>query len=474
MAANDSLPLFVAQETLCTYPISTVYNSCPRYLYYALLFVSCATRWRGWLADVFLGTAATYAGTAAIQAFILVASRHRIPGATTVSVPRVPNNTDLTDDFPSIVTDETQIPLRPFAQDLDGDAVLAIVVTGYLVFLPMQCWSRSLQYKRSKYAVIFLWNLMMLAGTICALVYWPVLERTPTQYMFCNPLFPPADKISSDGWQPKLWTSTWNDTVWGLFGNDSRLQELESVCFYPCFNTSQILRQATSLEASVAVDGLSDTSQRGLWSKVIYSKSYIYALIAISVGLNFALMTFQVLAYPSRIPSLHASVIWTERKSIYSGIKEDLRQSLIEVRRVLSRSGTRSRLAKIRHVWRLFSPQFLRHWIFPVIDVVYLIAFGLSVVASPFTAIAFVVWIEWYIRNDGPPQENVQQVGQWSPLVALGLVLISAGILRLRYQLASMDELDHEIIKTRSKLDKLEGLKRAQSAKHPRPQDGAV
>lgn len=156
MAANDSLPLFVVQETLCAYPISTVYNSCPRYLYYALLFVSCATRWRGWLADVFLGTAATYAGTAAIQAFILVASRRRIPSATTVSIPLVWNGTDLIDDFPSIVTDETEVPLRPFAQDLDGDAVLAIVVTGYLVFLPLHCWSRSLQYKRSKYAVIVL------------------------------------------------------------------------------------------------------------------------------------------------------------------------------------------------------------------------------------------------------------------------------------------------------------------------------
>ncbi|KAI9041106.1 uncharacterized protein KD926_007376 [Aspergillus affinis] len=474
MATNESLPLFVAQETLCTYPISTVYNSCPRYLYYALLFVSCATRWRGWLADVFLGTAATYAGTAAIQAFILVASRKRVPEATTISIPSVSNSTPLIDYFPSIVTNQTWLPLRPSTQDLDGDAVLAIVVTGYLVFLPLQCWSRSLQYKRSKYVVIFLWNLMMLAGTICALVYWPTLERTPKQYMFCNPLFPPADMISSDGWQPKLWASTWNETVWSLFRNDSLLQELESVCFYPCFNTTQVLRKATALQASVAVDGLSDTSQRGLWNKVTYSKSYIYALIAISVGLNFALMTFQFLAYPSRIPSLHMSVIWKERKSIYSGIKQDLRQSLIEVRRMLAQTDSQFCLAKALRVYRLFSPHSLRRWIFPIIDIVYLIAFGLSVVASPFTAIAFVVWIEWYIRNDGPPQENIQQVGQWSPLVAFGLVLISAGILRLRYQVASTDELDHEITKTRSKLEKLEGLKRVQSAKFPPTSNLAV
>lgn len=311
---------------------------------------------------------------------------------------------------------------------------------------------------------------MMLAGTTCALVYWPVLERTPKQYMFCDPLFPPAEKISNDGWQPKLWTSTWNDTVWSLAGNDSRMLELESVCFYPCFNTSQVLRQPTALQASVAVDG----SQRGLWSKVTCSKSYIYALIAVSLGLNFVLMTFQFISYPSRIPSLHASVIWAKRKSVCSGIKEDLRQSLTKAERLLSPPQSSCRFVKLLRAWRLFRLQSLREWIFPIIDIVYLIGFGLSVIASPFTTIAFVVWIEWYIRNDGPPQEIIQQVGQWSPLVALGLVLRSAGILRLRYRLASTDELEHEIIKTRSKLDELEGLKRARSTKHPRPSNHAV
>ncbi|KAA8643921.1 uncharacterized protein ATNIH1004_008117 [Aspergillus tanneri] len=467
MADNSSnFPLFVAQETLCTYPISTIYNSCPRYLYYVLLFVSCATRWRGWLADVFLGTAATYAGTSAIQAFILVASRRRNPSPAFVDIPSVPSNTSLVQYFPSIVTGQAQVSLRPAAQDLDADAVLAIVVTGYLVFLPLQCWSRSLQYKRSKYAVLFLWNLLMLAGSICALVYWPALEKTPPQYMFCNPSFPPFNKTTSDGWQSNFWVSSWNDTVWSIFSNATRFQELESLCFYPCFNTSQVLRQTTSLQGSVAVDELSEASQRGLWNKVSISRGYIYALLSVSVGLNFLLMSFQFIAYPSHIPSLHASVIWTNRKSIYSGLKSDLRQSVAESKEFLH-SWSGPFLNRVRHMRKLFSAEHNRLWICPFIDIIYLAAFMLSVVVSPFTIIAFVVWIEWYIHNDGPPQENIQQVGQWSPLVALALVMISGGILRLRYRLASADELDHEIEKTRSQLEKLEQLKRTESAKIP-------
>jgi hypothetical protein len=88
----------------------------------------------------------------------------------------------------------------------------------------------------------------------------------------------------------------------------------------------------------------------------------------------------------------------------------------------------------------------------------FLILFGLvfSMIISPFTIIAFVAWAEWTIYNDGPAQESPQQVGQWGYLVSIGLLLISAAILTLKYRLATMSELDEEIEKLRVDLEKLE------------------
>ena len=101
MADSNFSARFIAQEVYCSYPISTIYGSGPRYLYYALLFLAYTTRWRGWLSDVFLGTAATYAGTAAIQAFILLASHQKDPPPTSVTIPYVPDGANLTLPFPS-------------------------------------------------------------------------------------------------------------------------------------------------------------------------------------------------------------------------------------------------------------------------------------------------------------------------------------------------------------------------------------
>jgi uncharacterized membrane protein len=91
------------------------------------------------------------------------------------------------------------------------------------------------------------------------------------------------------------------------------------------------------------------------------------------------------------------------------------------------------------------------------------ILFGLvfSMIVSPFTIIAFVAWAEWTIYNDGPAQESPRQVGQWSYLVSIGLLLVSAAILTLKYRLATISELDEEIGKLKDDLEKLEQRKEA-------------
>ncbi|RJE26977.1 hypothetical protein PHISCL_00678 [Aspergillus sclerotialis] len=422
-------------------------------------------RWRGWLADVFLGTGATYAGTAAIQAFILLGSYHKAPPPAPVTIPYVPDGTNLTSVFPSLISGITEVSVQPSVLELDIDAVLAIVVTGYLAFLPLQCWSGSFLYRRAKYVVIFLWNILMLAGTICALTYWPLQQRKPTQYMFCNPQYPPFDEISNDGWQSNLWKSSWNSTIWGIFSNTSSLIELESICFYPCFNTTQTLRQQSALEAHVVKGDLSHSSRKGLLAKVTYSQGYIYGLIALSVALNMLHLAFQIFHYPSRIPLRYVSAVWRDRGSIYRGLKEDFQNSRNKIRESICTDPLRLRTIRPLGIWKIFHARIIETWIYPVFDVVFLIILFFSVVVSPFTVIAFVTWIEWYIHNDGPPQEHIEQVGQWSPLVALGLVILSGGILRLKYYIASLEELDHEISKGEARLQELRSLRNYRDAK---------
>lgn len=257
MAGSNFSARFIAQEVYCSYPISTIYNSSPRYLYYALLFLACATRWRGWLSDVFLGTAATYAGTAAIQAFILLGSHQNNPPPAPVTIPYIPDGANLTSAFPSLISGTTEVSVQPSTIELDIDAVLAIVVIGYLMFLPLQCWSGSFQYKRAKYVVITLWNLPHAGGNdLCIdILYWPLQQRKKKKNVnsihVLQATVSPSEKVRNDGWQPNLWKSSWNATVWGIFNDSSSFLELESMCFYPCFNTSQTLWQATSLEAHV-------------------------------------------------------------------------------------------------------------------------------------------------------------------------------------------------------------------------------
>lgn len=459
---NATGPLFIAQEALCFYEISTIYNSCPRYLFYALLIASCVTRWTGWLADVFLGAAATYAGTAAIEAFILIAGEQKRPEPAPVTIPVVSYNTTLWNDFPQLITETNQVVIQPASLELDGDAVLAIVVTGYLVFLPLQCWSRILTHQRARNVLFYLWNLLMLAGSICALVYAANKSKTPTQYMFCYPDLPPYESTYSDGWQSSWRTSTWNESVWQTFSNATRWNIIGDICYNPCFNSSQILRQSTSLQSWVASKDTELAHPKRFWDRLIYSRRYIYSLIILCLVLNLVHLTFKFLPYRSRIPSAKIMVIWRERRNIWNSFKGELKTARLKAKEELVHKEaelSHGETSRSNHFRSFFSMTFLKAFMRVSAD--FLILFGLvfSMIVSPFTILAFVAWAEWTIYNDGPAQESPSQVGQWSYLVSFGLLLISAAILTLKYRLATMTELDEEIKKLRDDLEKLEQRK---------------
>lgn len=465
---NSSGPLFIAQEALCYYPISTIYDSCPRYLFYALLLASCVTRWTGWLADVFLGAAATYAGTAAIQSFILIANRPTWQPPSPVTISYVPDNTTLWESFPQLITQTSEVIIQPGAFELDGDAVLAIVVTGYLVFLPLQCWSRVLTHERARNMLFYMWNMLMLAGSICSLIFAGKKDSVPTQYMFCYPDIPPQQQTSSDGWENDWRTGTWNSSVWSTFSNISHWGAIGNICYNPCFNSSQILREPTQLQSWVASKDTDLAHPNQLWNRIVYSNRYVYSLIVICLILNIVHLTFKWLPYKSLIPSAQIIVIWKERKSIRHSFKRELKDALsISREEQNEKKGVSASAGHNSSQWSRLRPFFTIRYIKALLRVHTdaFILFGLlfSMIISPITIIAFVVWIEWWIYDDGPSQEHPQQVGQWSYLVSLALLLVSAIILSLKYKLATKTELDTEIEKTKTHLEKLRKSRDARS-----------
>ncbi|KXG48550.1 uncharacterized protein PGRI_024200 [Penicillium griseofulvum] len=467
MDNNTSSPLFIAQETLCFYPISTIYNTCPRYLFYALMLATCVTRWTGWVMNVFLGTAATYAGTAAIHAFIMVSSHQTPQDPGPVAIPYLSTNSSLREEFPYLVTETDHVMVSPASLELDSDAVLAIVVTGYLVFLPLQCWSRILTHDRARNLLFYLWHALMLAGSICALIYAARVPKTSRQYMFCFPELAPFDDTSNDGWQASWRTSTWNDSVWDTFSNISRWNQIGDICFNPCFNTTQILRQPSSLHSAIADGHFKFGSSHSFWEKVLYSHRYIYSLIILCLILNCLLLTYRFLPYRSRIPSAQIMVIWKERKTMWKSFKDEIRDAIKlpdnldcdedDPRPINKYTAFRRRM---RHI---FSRQFLRSFLHVIVDAAILFGLLFSMIVSPFTIIAFVIWIEIQIYKDGPPGESPSQVGQWAYPTSLALLVISAAVMRLKYRLASSAELAREISALKQHLEELEKMKDARS-----------
>ncbi|KAL2840397.1 hypothetical protein BJY01DRAFT_250019 [Aspergillus pseudoustus] len=472
---------FVAEEVLCTFPISTLYESCPRYLFYALLLATCVARRTGWLADVFLGAAATYAGTAALEAFILVTNPAPQYPSSIVSIPFLSSNStttkDLRDAFPALVSDTSELSIRPAAIDLDADAVLAIVVTVYLIFLPLQCWSRAFTQNRARYILFSLWHVLMLAGTISALVYWPHLRNTPIQYAFCKLELPALSEVTSDGW--KSWersSPSWNASIWTIFTNETLYTALPDICYYPCFNTTQVLRQQTALTATIPTGNEQSNSRSAFLTKVFYSTGYIYSLIVVTLIVNLLLLVYKFLPYHSHIPSSQIRTIWLKRMDIVRGFRADwyaaahfaakssisggsaaTTGSNIDASSVLAK--TRTQLTRPRRLWAvLFFLHIVGAWLRLLLDLCILFAVVFSVVVSPLTVVAFVVWIEYYIHTDGPAQETPKQVGQWAPLASIGFLVLSAGILKLKEWVAPKEEIEYEIAILQAKIENLQRM----------------
>lgn len=472
---STQTPLFTAEWVTCAYPVSDLYATCPRYLYYALLVLVFLTQWHSWLANVFLGVVATYAGTAAIEVFILIANKPKIEPPQAVSIhfispAAVPGNETL-DQIPDLVTNITSLFVQPATLEYDIDATLAIIVTGYLTMLPMHCWSSAVRESRARHLLTFLWNLLMFAGMICAILLWPTLFDTPLQYRFCYPTLLDTNYVTSDGhYDNSFWIDDWNTTIWNLFQDFEVAANLNDNCLYPCFNTLQVLRRPSSLVGVVAnntenprlelalqragmvqPDGSSD--RESTLAGLIYAAIIVTTIIMI-VFLVFVLSPAQK---TTRIPVQRPKeLLWSARKEIFHMLWEEFKQGVST-----SLQALRSPKSTYFHL-RATPISTLREntWLSIrfLIDITALLTLFIAMILTPATIIVFIIWIERYIYHDLVSSEAPQQVGQWGTVVSVVLILISALVLRLRYVLASNGEVASEIEEVRGHLVVLERL----------------
>ncbi|KAI1622015.1 hypothetical protein EDD37DRAFT_503212 [Exophiala viscosa] len=462
---SPDLPPFIAQQVTCVYPLTDRYGALPRTFYYCLLAACFVTQHHGWMNKVFLGASYTYAATAAIHTFVLRARQSPVSPGEWVDIPLVSNATynstvmsAFKAKYPRLVTNSQNVWVQPASMDLDVDALLAITVTGFLVVLPMQCWSSAVRGNRLRYLLVSIWSAIMFAGAICSLLLWPRLFYTLPQYSFC---IPPAvgmslkENMQNPGWNSRVWHGNWNSTIWSIFTDTGTLTELGELCFNPCFNTTSALRVPSRLTATMQMeDSGRFTDVHSTWDHLAddeYRRQLVYNAIFVTVACNVFLLLVTVVPSVTNIPVHQPKRLWREHQAIWSSIMDHARNAFS-----LSTSArawtSRARLC---------------------LDLLILCVLVFAMVASPVVLILVIVWIEGFIRKDLVSGAYFA-VNQWGPLTQFAFVLVAALIMKLRYRFAARSDIESEIRRTEGHLKKLYGILNTQSGDRNEEQNDVV
>lgn len=462
---STDFPL-IAQAVTCYYPISDVWAPTPRYLYYALLFCSFITPRHTWLSHIFFGGAITYAATAAFEAFILLSAQLVPAPSQNVTIPflQSANLTSALSDIPGLTTDTNYVSIQPDYLELDIDAITAVVVTAYLVGLPLQTWSSTARTSRILHLLLFIWNIVMLAGSISVLVLWPTLNRAATQYRFCYGALNDGDLVQNSEWDTEFWSGSWNSTVWNLFGatlfDQQRWLDYDTDCLYPCFSTHQILRESNSLTAAV-LGPVTRGAPEYSWS-VVQSDAFqplIYSAISLFTAAQiYLLVVGRLRLCTDRVPIYRPLQLWVKRKEITRSFLVDIKTCWARLKAITRRKQSNSRTGQASpDTPNPTAGQARKHTtIYFFMDLLTLAVLLNVMISAPLIIIAFIVWIETYIRSDGKPRENFENVGQWTFIVQIGILLLAVLIIRLRHKIASEDEIQRDIEVARGHVAHLE------------------
>ena len=406
--ATGNNTMFRTQWIECSYPISANYERTPRYIFYALALFTVLMRKSAWIGTAALGSVMAYSATAAVHAIILVALRTKLVTADLLDymVVLAEGNTIYGSDDGT--ANELWLPVLPMAWDNDGDPVLAIVGTAFLILLPMAAWSST--FNRSKaQAVIFLWSGLLLIGTICALInaayvdLWafPQLRFCPLDMNDSLPLTNSGSNIAGADWFMRDDPYYWNATVQEIFQNDSLfITGRPNTCLYPCFATQWPLREPTEIVALSGNTGAVGDSQIG-WD-------LFFAVYAVVSASGFSGLTVLAIGVAGRLP-----------KGISSRTREWLVWVTIHFGSLLNFSKRITKASRLDRV--LTKKRMLAFWHCYVHVVQFYVRF-----ISPLGLLFFVAWAEWYMWTNDPQGETFRHVGQWGSLVAALLVAFGA------------------------------------------------
>jgi hypothetical protein len=363
------LELEARRDVLCAYPLSGQYCYAPRILYYVLIVAAVLIRKHTWLATGAAAYVMTYATAASIHAVILCGLHA--------------SSTPLIEDGLITLGHANQIWIRARVLDLDTDATLAIVGVGFLMLLPLAVFSTTFQKSEAK-PILAVWGILMLVGTICCLVTLYTVDTTPDgpfrQIRVCTaPKKHSTLSILGSFSQTPLRGPEWNSTIYDFFTKQSTAT---GDCFYPCVHSSQMLRSPSDITLIAFPEA--KPGSRIYWAFKLLS-AIVYSCVPLYIVGGFVLLAHKHLA---------------DRDS---GDQPTIR--VIKAHLVA--------LVEKRLTFKV-ALEFV-FWAFQAYALVF----------APVVIVFFVAFAEYSLSLD-PSSESIRHVGQWQPLVSVGLVLAAA------------------------------------------------
>ncbi|KAG4423920.1 hypothetical protein IFR04_002915 [Cadophora malorum] len=350
---------FVAyQDVECVYPMSGQYGRAPRALYYFLLVFVSIVRKENWLTAGAAATCLTFGGAAAIHAIILAS--YLSLGKSSIQ------------DGPMLLPNSSTVPVAALATDLDSDATLAIVGTGFLIVVPLALWSANFKHAAAA-PILVLWTLLMSIGMIASMINLYSVDGSSSgplkQFRFCKLGY--NDTLPFGGSSATVIDGSWNDTVWSHFEKLNQDSASAPSCIYPCLTTSQRLRHPDSLAVIQFFD--LQPSDPLYWGMNVVA-AIIYGCVPLSIFICVIILVLQLRGH---------DLEWDFESGPETSWKTRLKNISI---------GAINGYGKIM---------------------------------SPFVFIVFLVWVEWIISYD-LQAESMKEIGQWAPLVGFALALIAA------------------------------------------------
>ncbi len=344
------------QDVECVFPMSGQYGRAPRTLYYFLLLFVVVLRRQDWLTAGAAAACLTFGGSAAIHALILTP----ILSLGNTGVP----------DGCVMLPNSTMVEVAAVATDLDSDATLAIVGTGFLIVVPMALWSSQFRLSGAV-PILVLWIVLMFVGMVGCMINLYAINGSASgplkQFRFCSPGY--SDPLPFGGNPATIINDSWNETIWIYF--ETQQASLPS-CLYPCLSATELLRQVGDPRV---VKFLNVAPPSALFWGLDITTAMIYGCVPLSILFCFIILVLRLRG--------HRSIGW----DFESYEPDDRRTKTLRI-----------------SVWAVN-------------------IYGL--ILTPFIFCVFLVWVEWVIYYN-LQSELMQLVGQWAPLVGVALVFISA------------------------------------------------